>query len=50
MFRMQHGGGGAITRFVCGYLACDPRLCRPLFSALPRMPRVSIGEDAAWLL
>src|SRR4051812_23374827 len=50
VFRIQHGGGGAMTRFVCGYLACDPRVCRPLFSALPRMLRVSIGEDAAWLL
>jgi len=48
--RMRYGGGGAATRFVCGYLACDPRVCRPLFSALPRMLRVSIGEDAAWLL
>jgi AraC-like DNA-binding protein len=50
MFRMKHGGGGAATRFVCGFLACDPRVCRPLFSALPRMLRVSISEDAAWLL
>jgi AraC-like DNA-binding protein len=50
MFRMRYGGGGAATRFVCGYLACDPRVCRPLFSALPRMLRVSIGDEAAWLL
>ena len=50
MLRIQHGGGGATTRFVCGYLACDSRVCRPLFSALPRMLRVSIGDDAAWLL
>jgi len=50
ILRIQHGGGGATTRFVCGYLACDPRVCRPLFSALPRMLRVSIGKDAAWLL
>jgi AraC-like DNA-binding protein len=50
LFQMRHGGGGAATRFVCGYLACDPRICRPLFSALPRMLRVSVGEDAAWLL
>jgi AraC-like DNA-binding protein len=50
MSRMQCGGGGAVTRFVCGYLAYDRRVCRPLFSALPRMLRVSIGDDAAWLL
>ena len=24
-----------MTRFVCGYLACDPRVCRPLFSVAP---------------
>jgi AraC-like DNA-binding protein len=52
LLQMRHGGGGAVTRFVCGYLACDPRVCRPLFGALPRMLRVSIGDnaEAAWLL
>ena len=50
IIQMRFGGGGAATRFVCGYLACDPRVCRPLFSALPRMLRVSIAESAPWLL
>src|SRR5438128_436142 len=27
---MRAGGGGDITRFVCGYLGCDPLLCRPI--------------------
>lgn len=50
--RIRHGGGGARTRFVCGYLACDSRLCRPLLGALPRMLRVSLAErtGAAWML
>jgi len=24
---MRHGGGGAVTRFVCGYLACSRSVC-----------------------
>ena len=49
--RMNHGGGGARTRFVCGYLACDSRLCRPMLSALPRILRVRLGNGpaAAWI-
>jgi AraC-like DNA-binding protein len=50
--KIVHGGGGARTRFVCGYLACDSRLCRPLLGALPRMVRVPIGarDTASWIL
>lgn len=49
---IRHGGGGARTRFVCGYLACDSRLCRPLLGALPRLLRVPMAErpDAAWMI
>ncbi len=48
---IDHGGGGARTRFVCGFLACDSRLCRPLLGALPRMLRVPLGDGpaAAWI-
>lgn len=31
-----HGGGGEVTRFVCGFLHCDQRF-NPLFSTLPRL-------------
>jgi AraC-like DNA-binding protein len=50
--RIVHGGGGARTRFICGYLACDSRLCRPMLHALPRMLRVPLGEraGASWIL
>jgi AraC-like DNA-binding protein len=50
--RIEHGGGGARTRFVCGYLACDWRMCRPMLGALPRMLRVPLGESAsaAWII
>ncbi len=52
LFRIAHGGGGARARFVCGYVACDKRLCRPLLSALPRMLRVRLGDgaDGDWLI
>ena len=50
LMRIEHGGGGATTRFVCGFLACDKRLCRPVLDALPGMLRVPFGDDptAAW--
>jgi AraC-like DNA-binding protein len=49
--RIRHGGGGERTRFVCGFLACDKRLCRPLLGALPRLLRVELGDGpaAAWI-
>ena len=48
---LQFGGGGATTRFVCGYMACDPRLFQPILAALPRVVTVSLrGMDKArWL-
>jgi AraC-like DNA-binding protein len=45
--RIQHGGGGARTRFVCGFMACDKRTCKPLLGALPRMLRVSLRDSPA---
>ena len=37
--------GGAPTRFICGYLSCDPVLCRPLLAALPKVLTVSLRRD-----
>ena len=50
--RIRHGGGGEKTSFICGFLACEKRLCKPLLEALPRMLRVSLAEDPAssWLV
>jgi AraC-like DNA-binding protein len=45
--QLRHGGGGELTRFVCGYLACSRSVCRPLLEALPRVLRIPIGDDAA---
>lgn len=49
--RMRCGGGGEATRFVCGYLACDWRMVRPLLDSLPHMLRIPLGDVAAngWL-
>jgi AraC-like DNA-binding protein len=45
------GGGGEMTKIVCGYMSCDPQLSAALLSGLPPMLRVSIREDAdgQWL-
>ena len=29
------GGGGEVTRFVCGYMSCDPQLSGTLLAGLP---------------
>jgi AraC family transcriptional regulator, alkane utilization regulator len=44
LIEMRHGGGGEATRFVCGYLACDKRIFRPLLDALPQMLRIPLGD------
>ena len=45
LMRIRHGGSGLRTQFICGYMACDRRLCRPLLSGLPRIVKVSLGDD-----
>jgi AraC family transcriptional regulator, alkane utilization regulator len=45
--QLRYGGGGAVTRFVCGYLACSRSVCRPLLDALPRLLRIPVGDAAA---
>jgi AraC-like DNA-binding protein len=47
VFCMRHGGGGAVTRFVCGYLACSRSLVRPLLDSLPRMLCIRVGAEPA---
>ncbi|XHS76620.1 AraC family transcriptional regulator [Burkholderiaceae bacterium UC74_6] len=48
---LAYGGGGATTKLVCGYLACDARLARILLAGLPPLLKVSVrGSDAGeWL-
>ncbi len=49
--QLSYGGGGAPTRLVCGYLACDARLARMLLAGLPPVVRVNVrGSNAGiWL-
>jgi AraC-like DNA-binding protein len=49
--RVSHGGGGAVTRMVCGYLACDSLLFRTIFAALPRLMIINMrdGTRGQWL-
>ena len=44
VIQIRHGGGGATTRFVCGYLLCGSGMSRSLFAALPRVFRVPLGN------
>ena len=48
---MRAGGGGATTRFVCGYLTCDPLLCGPILESLPPILKVNVRTDRSghWL-
>ncbi len=45
------GGGGPVTRFVCGYLSCDRRLSSIFLAGLPPMLKVNVREAGAgpWL-
>jgi len=43
---MKYGGGGALTRLVCGYLHCDQSF-NPLLGAVPQIILVRIKDGAA---
>ncbi|HVG21017.1 MAG TPA: AraC family transcriptional regulator [Blastocatellia bacterium] len=47
----RFGGGGEITRFVCGYLVCDPRLSEIFLASLPPMLKVHVAKEPSgqWL-
>jgi AraC-like DNA-binding protein len=48
---LSYGGGGEVTRFVCGYLACDARLAQMMLAGLPPIVRVNVRDSGAgeWL-
>jgi AraC-like DNA-binding protein len=48
---LRAGGGGDISRFVCGYMTCDPYLSRPILNGLPPVFKVNIRTDRSgyWL-
>jgi AraC-like DNA-binding protein len=47
----RQGGGGEITKFICGYMACEPHLSRVFLGGLPPILKVHIRNDASgqWL-
>ena len=49
--KMQAGGGGEVARFVCGFMVCDPLLCRPILQSLPPAFKVNLRTDGSgrWL-
>ncbi len=49
--QVRHGGGGDVTRLVCGYLACDSSLFDTVLAPLPRVMIVNMreGASAQWL-
>jgi AraC-like DNA-binding protein len=48
---VQFGGGGEITRFVCGFMTCEPRLGEVVLAGLPRMLKVHVDDEPSgqWL-
>ena len=48
---LRFGGGGAPSRFICGYLACDPQLSKAFLGGLPPLIKVNIRDDPSgqWL-
>jgi AraC-like DNA-binding protein len=49
--QLAYGGGGPVTRLVCGYLACDARLAGMLLAGLAPLVRVNVRGSSAgiWL-
>lgn len=48
---LRFGGEGAVTRMLCGFLACDETRSNPLLSMLPQLFKVDMRGDArsAWI-
>jgi AraC-like DNA-binding protein len=47
----RYGGGGEVTRFVCGFMACEPRLSEIFLSGLPKLLTVHVANEPSgqWL-
>ncbi|HEY7533809.1 MAG TPA: AraC family transcriptional regulator, partial [Nitrospiraceae bacterium] len=45
------GGGGELTKFICGYMCCEPELSQVFLGGLPPILKISIRNDASgqWL-
>ena len=47
----QFGGGGELTKLICGYLTCDPQLSQVFMAGLPSIVKVNIRDNPSgqWL-
>jgi AraC-like DNA-binding protein len=47
----RFGGGGETTKFVCGYMFCDPRLSEVFLAGLPKILKVPVTKESSgqWL-
>jgi AraC-like DNA-binding protein len=47
----RFGGGGELTRFVCGFLACEPRMSQVFLAGLPPILKVHVVNEPSgqWL-
>ena len=45
------GGGGEVSRFVCGFMVCEPRLSQVFLAGLPPVFKINIRDDESgqWL-
>jgi AraC-like DNA-binding protein len=48
---LMAGGGGNVSKFICGYLACDRHLSQAFLTGLPPLIRLNIRDDVSgqWL-
>jgi len=47
LFSIRHGGNGACTRMVCGFLGCDSAEGNPVISTLPPVLKLGLRESGA---
>jgi AraC-like DNA-binding protein len=51
LYSIRHGGGGAMTRMVCGYLGCETAYANPVVATLPAQMTLNVEEagPAEWI-
>jgi AraC-like DNA-binding protein len=47
LYTIRHGGGGAVTRMVCGFLGCDNADSNPVITTLPSVLKLSVEDNTA---
>lgn len=47
--KVVHGGGGEVTKILCGFLHCDDALFSPVLTNLPRVLCVRARREPSWL-